>query len=127
MAARNNPTFAADDLVSIDTPTFDPLPWVGKSATIGTIAIEYFRQDDNSEKPVLVVTTEPLDGTEMTVRRFYGLKKTDDGKVAWPTGGKLQDLLTEKKVSHPTLLIGKKVILTLTDPKGPEKKRYITF
>lgn len=126
-----------EKLERVETESYDNEQHVGKRVRIErvkTMTTDRFKNEDGSAKKsyYLKVESEPLDvldneqKTEIRASRIFGLIKTEEGKVGWSDKSKLTAFLKSVGADHPDDLVGKEVIVQLTDPDS-NGFRYCTF
>lgn len=131
----NNETMDAEvniELQEVEIKKYDNSQHVGKKVKIGKVSTHSTdRFKDRGITYYCKVVSEVLDvmdnkeKTEVTASRMFNLQKDEDGKIGWSDGSKLSDFLKTMKVSKPDELVGKEVIVLLTDEKNGQ--RFCTF
>lgn len=128
-----------EDLQPIELEQYDASQHAGKRVKIERVSThmtDRFKEKDGSPKKSYYVkaesevldTIEKNDGTTSEVRasRIYGLQQDAEGKLGWTEKSKLAAFLKAMSVSSPSDLVGKEVVVNLTDP-DKNGNRFCTF
>lgn len=126
-----------EKLEQVESQAYDNEQHLGKRVKIEkvrTMVTDRFKDDaGNPKKSYYVkVESEILDiidneqKTEVRASRIFGLTKDVEGKLGWSEKSKLFLFLKQLKVDHPDELVGKEVIVQLTDADR-DGFRYCTF
>ena len=113
---------------AMEIKPFDITPYVGKQATIESVATHY---NEFYKSYYLLVKTVPVayvDGKQdkpVTASRIFPLM-SDDGRFGWRKGGDLDLFLIEKVAKVPSELVGKSALLFPSKP-NKEGVKFITF
>lgn len=128
-----------EKLQPIELEQYDASQHAGKRVKlerVETKMTDRFKDKEGRTKKsfYLRVESEPLDtftkndGKEVVVRasRIFGLQQDAQGVVGWAENSKLSAFLRSLKVEHPEALVGKEVVVLLTDADN-NGNRYCTF
>jgi len=99
-----------DNIGEIDLPSFDCKPYIGKVVEINTVELK----TDGIYEPYFFVETlkvAEFGGKPVTATKMLGLQRDAKGKLGWGAETQTGLFLKSMNVSHPTELVGKKVIL----------------
>jgi len=123
------------ELQPVEIEKYDNTQHVGKKVKIGKISIHATdRFKDRGTVHYLRVESEVLDTiitgkdkkqTEIKASRIFSLQEDSEGKIGWAESSQLKEFLSSMKVSTPNELVGKEIIVLLTDEK--KGVRFCTF
>lgn len=128
-----------EELKPIELEQYDASQHAGKRVKIERVSTKMtdrFKDSDGNPKQsyYLKVESEVLDTlekndgktTEVRASRIYGLQKDGDGQLGWTEKSKLAAFLKAMNASSPSELVGKEVVVNLTDPDA-SGNRFCTF
>lgn len=121
-----------EELKPIDLPSYDPTPLIGKRVKIEKVTIEESPNPQIIKHPHLRIETEVIGKAgerEIRATKLLGLyaQQKPDGsvEVGWGKTSKTASFLTAMKVTKPSELIGKEVIVITQTAK--DGRKYATF
>lgn len=109
----------------IELPKLDLTPYVGKKGRVAVIKqmfgeFGYYIVIETAQVTELVKADKSK--VEIKASRLFGLQKDENGNLGWGKDTKLGQFLALKRVDHYNKLVGKEVIIQLS-----EDGKFLTF
>lgn len=126
------------DTKEIELPSLNLEQYVGKRVKVALVE-EFegkpFPGSSQDKSYFIKVSTHSIgeikkkDGgvAQLCATRVFGLQQDEEGNRGWGKETKLGQFLKKMKVGHYRELVGKEVVVQLTQPRAKDGKQFLTF